>query len=101
MLANTQSSGLGLLAEMARAAALHADKSFGRPLRFSACDDVQLLTAIDLDDLRLETWAVRANDTDVTIGVYAMSGHAEGERMAAQGRFTFSTYLHSTGKYHA
>ena len=101
MLATTQPSGLGLLAEMASAAAMHADRSFGRAVHFSACDDVQLLGAADLDDLRLETWAVRANDTDVTIGVYAVASLAEGERMAAQGRFTFSTHLRSTGKYHA
>ena len=101
MLMNTKSSGLGLFAEMASAAALHANKSFDRSLRFSACDDVQLLAAADFDDLRLETWAVLANDTDVTIAVYVVAVLAEDERMAAHGRFTFSTHLRSTGKYQA
>ena len=101
MLANMKTGGLGLLAQMANAAASHANKSFDRPLCFSACDNVQLLAAVDLEDLRLETWAVRANDSSVTISVFVIAVLAEGERMAAQGRFTFSTHLRSTGKYHA
>jgi hypothetical protein len=100
MLANTQSTGLGLLAEMASADARHARNSFGRPLHFRACDNVQLLAAADLGGLRLESWAVRATDSSVTIAVYAVAMLAQGERIAAQGRFTFSTHLQSTGKHH-
>lgn len=101
MLANARHDGIDLLMRMASAAASKVDACIAGPFQLSGCDAVEFRDGFAADELNLESWAIRADDGQVTVSVFAIAPRAGGERMAGRGRFTFTIIPTATGKYHA
>lgn len=91
MLSNAPPDGLDLLARMAAAAAEQASATLRGTIRLAGCQSLDLAGDPGAAGIDLESWAVRTDDRQAVIAVFATAPQADGRRrIAASGRFTFA-----------
>lgn len=91
MLSNAPTNGLELLSLMAAKAAERASAELYGSIRLAKCEALELADGFIADEVDLESWAVRGNEQNAAIAVFATAPQDDGgRRMAASGRFTFA-----------
>lgn len=91
MLSNAPANGLELLSLMAAKAAERASAQLFGTIRLAKCESLELTEGFLAEEVDLETWAVRADEENAVIAVFATAPQGDGgRRMAASGRFTFA-----------
>lgn len=91
MLSNAPANGLELLSLMAAEAAERASAQLYGSIRLAKCEGLELAEGIQPEEVDLESWAVRADEQNAVIAVFATAPQEDGgRRMAASGRFTFA-----------
>jgi acyl-CoA hydrolase len=91
MLSNAPANGLELLSLMAAKAAECASAQLFGSIRLAKCDGLELAEGFMAEEVDLESWAVRANEQNAVIAVFATAPQDDGgRRMAASARFTFA-----------
>lgn len=91
MLSNAPANGLELLSLMAAKAAERAATQLFGSIRLAKCEGLELAEGLLAEEIDLESWAVRADEQNAVIAVFATAPQEDGgRRMAASGRFTFA-----------
>ena len=91
MLSNAPTNGLELLSLMAAKAAERASVELYGSIRLAKCEALELAEGFMGHEVDLESWAVRADEQNAVIAVFATAPQDDGgRRMAASGRFTFA-----------
>jgi hypothetical protein len=76
---------------MAAKAAERASAQLYGSIRLAKCEALELAEGFQPEEVDLESWAVRADEQNAVIAVFATAPQDDGgRRMAASGRFTFA-----------
>lgn len=96
MLSNQTVRGLDLLARMTESASERAAAQLLGTIRLAKCDSLALDEGYLPGDVDIESWSVFADHQAVVVSVFATAPHDDGAgtRIAATGRFTFTTLTH-------
>jgi hypothetical protein len=91
MLSNASANGLELLSLMAAKATQRATAQLHGSIRLAKCEALELAEGFQFEEIDLESWAVRADEKDAVIAVFATAPQKDGgRRLAGSGRFTFT-----------
>lgn len=96
MLSNAPAHGIELLSLMAAKAAERASRELVGSIHLAKCESCELAEGFLPEEVDLESWAVRSDQQNVVVSVFAIAPQeGGGRRMAASGRFTFAALPHS------